>query len=276
MKMNYKLFLIFFVIIFLSKGFSQISINPPVIFIDNNTRTGTITVFNQSQDSKEIEISLKYGYVDTDSTGNSVLIFNDTLTEKKYSIAPYTSIYPKKFILKPNQQQDVKFMVKNVINLTDGTYWTRIITTSSDVKKQIDTSNYKDSIRLALKFKFEFITALFFQKGKLNTSINIDSIETRSDSNNVVIGFYFGKSGNSPCMGKYKISIFNSDNDKIEEISDQISIYFNSKRYFVFKKDKFKPGNYKLIITLNDDFPVIPEENKVRFKEISKSFDFSL
>ena len=118
MKMNYKLFLIFFVIIFLSKGFSQISINPPVIFIDNNTRTGTITVFNQSQDSKEIEISLKYGYVDTDSTGNSVLIFNDTLTEKKYSIAPYTSIYPKKFILKPNQQQDVKFMVKNVIKHT--------------------------------------------------------------------------------------------------------------------------------------------------------------
>ena len=115
-------------LVILNTGKAQIAVSPLALFVDNRTRSGDMTIFNQGTEPKEINILLNYGYIDYDSTGRSFLNMDDTITSKENSISPYLTVYPKKLILQPGTSQTVKLMVRNTNSLPDGTYWTRIIT----------------------------------------------------------------------------------------------------------------------------------------------------
>jgi hypothetical protein len=274
--MRKSIILIILFIIVEIRCVSQVSIVPSVVFIDAQSRSGMITILNQQSKPKEVEIFLKFGYMGFDSLGKNTLIYPESETEKKYSILPYTSVYPKKFTLQPKQEQAVKFLIKNTGSLPDGTYWLRVITSSQDVAKQIDSTNLKDSVRIGIAFRINFVTALFFQKGNLNTSVEVSSLETNIDTTNLNVLFSFKRGGNSPFLGTAKVRIYDSKDDEVVSYSERIPIYFDSKKGFSFDKNKFNTGKYKAEITLSDEQPDIPDENKVKFKELTRVFDFKL
>jgi len=255
--------------------FSQIAVNPPGLFITNNTRSGAITVINNRSEPTEIEMELRFGYISFDSVGRNTIVYDDKVIEEKYSIKPYTTLYPKKYVLQGRQQQDVKFMIKNTNSLPDGTYWARIITRSKEIKKQIDTTNIQDSIKINLTMVLEYATLLVFQKGKLNAKVDVPVLNVIPDSLKLRLLFDFRREGNSPFFGTAKIKIFNSNGDDVAQREEIMPLYFDSRKSFAFDKSLFKPGNYKAEITLTDEQPDVPEENKVPFLEITKSFNFS-
>mgnify|MGYP000942777688 CR=1 FL=1 len=267
-------FIVLLVILKMS-SFSQISVTPPGLFITNDTRSGAISVINNRYEASEIEMELKFGYIGFDSLGRNSIVYDDKLIEESCSIKPFVTFYPKKFILQGRQQQDVKFLVKNTNSLADGTYWTRIITRSKEVKKQIDTTNIQDSVKIDLTMILEYTTLLVFQKGKLNTNVDVSGLNVETDSMKLRLMFDFKRAGNSPFFGSAKVKILNSEGDKVAEKDEILPIYFNSKKSIVFDKGLFKPGNYKVQIRLTDEQPDIPAENKVPFVEMTKTFDFS-
>lgn len=274
MKKNLFAFALIYLVI-TATCFSQISVTPPGLFITNNTRSGTLTIINNRSEATEIEMELRFGYVAFDSLGRNIIVYNDSTAEKNYSIRPYSTLYPKKFVLQGSLQQEVKFMIKNTNSLPDGTYWARVITRSKDVKKQIDTTNIQDSVKINLVMVVEYSTLLVFQKGKLNTKVDIRSLDVQSDSMNLRLIFDFQREGNSPFFGTGWIKIYDSNGDVIANKKEIFPLYFDSKKGFTFDKNTLKPGNYRAEITLKGEQPDIPEENKVNFMEIKKSFDFS-
>ncbi len=266
---------IFIYLVIIPVCYSQISVTPPGLFISNNTRSGTITVINNRTEPNEIEMELRFGYIIFDSLGRNVVAYDDSLAEKKYSIKPYTTLYPKKYILQGGQQQDVKFMIKNTNSLPDGTYWARIITRSKDVTKQIDTTNIQDSVKININMILEYGTLIVFQKGKLDTKVDIRSLDVKLDSSRLRLLFDFKRDGNSPFFGTAKVKIFDSNGNDVADKKEVIPIYFDSRKGFAFDRSALKPGNYKAEIILTDEQPDIPEENKVPFVEMKRSFDFS-
>ncbi len=255
-------------------SYGQIAVSPLVLFVDNNSRTGDMTIFNQGIEPKEINIKLNYGYIDYDSTGKSKLNMEDTITSKDNSISPFITVYPKKLIIQPGTSQTVKFMVKNTNALADGTYWTRIVTESKDVKKQIDSTNITDKVSVGLSIKFNMVSAFIFQKGKLNTKVNIDSFTARTDSNmiNLLLSFY--REGNSPFFGTSKIRIYDSNGDEVKIIEETFAAYFQGVKAFPVEKNILKPGNYKAEIILTNEQADVPEDKRVPFEKMKKTFDF--
>jgi hypothetical protein len=267
-------FSLFCMILFCINCPAQLSIYPPALFIDNESKSGSITVKNPQDIPKEIEVSLVFGYVGVDSNGNSKMIYGDSIPESKHSIKPYTTFYPKKLVLPPQQTQTVKFLIKNSNTLEDGIYWVRIVTTSQNLAQQIDSTNIKDSIRVNFLIKLSFVTVLFFEKGKLNASIDIKSLQAKTDTANLNLIFDFKHKGNSPFLGNANIILYNSDGDEIDKKNESVPIYFDSKRNFRFKKDKMKPGNYSVEITLDTERPEVPDEFKFDFERVKRKFNF--
>jgi len=273
-----KLILIFLFtfIAFLNNGIAQIAVSPLALFVDNNSRSGDMTIFNQGTEPKEINIKLNYGYIDYDSLGRSFLNMDDTITSKGSSISSYLMVYPKKLILQPGTSQTVKLMVKNTNLLPDGTYWTRIITESKDIKKQIDSTNIGDKVSVGLSIKFNMVSAFIFQKGKLNTLVNLHSLTTLTDSANVKLLLDFSREGNSPFFGTCKINIYDQQGDEVSTNEETFAAYFKGKKSFGFDKSIIKPGSYKAQFILTNDQPDVPDDKKVPFDKLTKTFDFKV
>lgn len=257
-------------------SYGQIAVSPLVLFVDNISRSGDMTIFNQGTEPKEISIKLNYGYIDYDSTGKSFLNMEDTVSSKDNSIAPYITVYPKKLVIQPGSSQTVKLMVKNTNALADGTYWTRIITESKDVKKQIDSTNIGDKVSVGLSIKFNMVSAFIFQKGKLNTKINLESFSARTDSSKVNLLLGFSREGNSPFFGTSKITILDNSGDEVKTIEETFAGYFKGFKAFPVDKKELKPGNYKAEVILTNDQPDVPDEKKVPFNKLKKTFDFTV
>jgi hypothetical protein len=272
MKRFLLLFGFFIFSIYYSYG--QIAVTPLVLFVDNSSRTGDMTIFNQGTEPKEINIKVNYGYIDYDSTGKSQLNMDDTITAKGSSIAPFITIYPKKLVIQPGTSQTVKFMVKNTNSLQDGTYWTRIITESKDIKKQIDSTNIGDKVSVGLSIKFNMVSVFIFQKGKLNTKVNINSLTSRTDSNKINLLLGFSREGNSPFFGTSKIKILNNKGDEVKTIEETFAAYFKGVKAFPVDKDILIPGIYKAEITLTNEQADVPDDKKVPFEKTKKTFDF--
>ncbi len=255
---------------------AQIAVSPLALFVDNNSRSGDMTIFNQGTEPKEINIKLNYGYIDYDSLGRSFLNMDDTITSKESSISPYLMVYPKKLILQPGTSQTVKLMVKNTNSLPDGTYWTRIITESKDIKKQIDSTNVGDKVSVGLSIKFNMVSAFIFQKGKLNTAVNLNALNSISDSANVKLLLDFSREGNSPFFGTCKINVFDNQGDEVTSSEETFAAYFKGTKAFGFDKAILKPGNYKVDFTLTNDQPDVPDDRKIPFDKITKSFEFKV
>ncbi|MBI5326375.1 MAG: hypothetical protein HZB41_14060 [Ignavibacteriae bacterium] len=265
-----------FILLLLTTGISyaQVAIYPPAVFLDSKTRSGSMTVLNQGEDPKEIEINPKFGYMAYDSIGNVYTEYDDSIAAASSSVVPYLTIFPKKFVLQPKKDQVVRFLIKNVGNIPDGMYFTRIATVSKDVQKQIDTANLGDKVKIGLSFKFVFMTVLFFEKGTLNTNVDITSLTTGSDSTHIRLNFSFTRGGNAPFLGTAKLKINNSSGDEVENSEIKIPIYFSATRAFRVSKEKLRPGKYKAELTLTSEQPDIPEDMRVPFETITKSFDF--
>ena len=263
-------------LIFLNTSYSQIAVSPLVLFVDNTSRTGDMTIFNQGAEPKEISIKLNYGYIDYDSTGKSLLNMDDTITSKENSISPFITVYPKKLIIQPGTSQTVKFMVKNTNSLADGTYWTRIITESKDVKKQIDSTNHGDKVSVGLSIKFNMVSAFIFQKGKLNTRVNLNSLTARTDSNKINLLLNFSREGNSPFFGTSKITITDNNGEEVKTIEETFAAYFKGVKAFPIDKDILKKGIYKAEVVLTNEQPDVPDEKKVPFDKVKKIFDFTV
>ena len=256
--------------------FAQVGIMPPVIYIDSQSRSGEYEIFNSGNEAREIELAFKFGFSDTDSLGNVFINYNDKKAEN-HSLLPFIKAFPKKFVLAGNGQQTVRFLLIMPNDTPDGTYWTRIVTKSSPLKKQVDTNDIpKGEVKAGFVFVTEFINMIIFQKGRVLTNLAVDNTRIKVDSGKVNILMDMTQEGNSPSWAAVNIQVKDEAGNKVDIIDDNIAVYFTSVKKFSFDKKKFKPGKYVAEIVISSDRKDIPEEKRTRFKKLEKQLTFEL
>lgn len=267
---------IFILMLFISGNlFSQISLSPPVIFIDPETKSGVLTLANRGIESKEISIYFKFGYTITNSLGIPNIAYGDSLPLKDMTLVPYIKVFPKKIVLEPNKEQTVRFLLKNAASLPDGAYWTRVVIKASPMLRQADTIA-RDKVTPQMVFVTESNTIIVYEKGKVNTSLQIKGISTQVDSQNVNLTFDLERKGNSPFWGTMNINIYDKDEEPVDVKSEVFPFYTDGPRRFSFDRTKFKGGEYNAEILINSDHPDIKDEFKIKIKPIETNYKFSI
>jgi hypothetical protein len=254
--------------------FSQIGINPPVIFIDPETRSAQLTLTNTGLESKQIELFFKFGYTISDTMGKPELKHGDSLPLNKNSLSPYIKVFPKKIILEPSKEQTVRFLLKNAASIPDGTYWTRVVIKSMPVLKQQDTTSRKSTGQMVLVT--ESNTIVVYEKGKVNTELSLKSIKSVIDSQNVHFLMDFERGGNSPFWGTVNINLYDKNEDIVDMKSEITPIYSNGIRRFSIDRKKLEAGEYNAEIIINSEHPDIKDNLKIKIKPIETSFKFKV
>lgn len=276
MKSKHLIIITLVLIIFVNDLYSQIGVFPPILFINPLSRGGMVTLTNNSFSDKEVEVVFRFGYVGNDENGNHKLIYNDSLLEEQYSLVPYIKAFPKKVIIKPQKQQVVRFLVRNIGDKPDGTYWTRMGIRSKDPAKSVTKAEDTSKITAAFELITEVNTLIMFQKGLVNAGVDIPFINTMAVGDTFNLYVNYDRLGNSPFMGNVTIGIFDRNGDPVETFSERLGVFHKLFRRYQFNKAYFPPGSYTAEFTITNEREDIPEKNTLKFNVLSKKFNFEV
>jgi len=260
--------------LFIVNAQAQISVSPPALFMNSNNRFGTFIVENKTGEAQEVSIKFRFGYPVSDSLGNLSMQYNDTIAEVRHSLAGWIKGFPRKFILIPGAQQIIRLTTQPPQNLSDGMYWSRIITSAQPQAKRIDT--VRVGITTQINFVFEQITTVLYAEGVLNTGLEITDPFIVEDSATVGLVWKTVKTGNAPYFGTVNVKVFDEIGNVVDETIETLGIYVTMNKKASFDRNKLKPGKYTAEITLVTERNDIAPDNIIQLPPIVKKVAFTI
>jgi len=256
--------------------FAQVIISPYIVYTDEHNKFGSMIVQNESYESYEISISFIFGFPVSDSLGNRTMQYEQNPSMEMPSINNWIKAFPKKFILKPKERQTIRLMVKPPPGIESGTYWTRIVTSSSPVQTNLDTAT--TGVSAKLKFVLNQVTTAMYRKNDVQTDINIKTPELFKDSTDTFqILYSLNRRGNSPFFGNLNLRVYDEAGQISLEERDYLSIYFDMVRNYPLPKDLFTKGNYRAELEIEfNEKEDIPESKMAANPKIIHNFEFSI
>ena len=264
----------FLLALFVVNAQAQISVSPPVLFMNSKNRFGTFIVENKTSKAQEVSIKFRFGYPMSDSVGNLSMQYNDTITETQYSLVNWIKGSPRKFFLPPGTQQIIRLNTQPPPDLSDGMYWSRIITSAQPQAKRIDT--VRSGITTQINFAFEQITTVLYSKGSLNTDLEITNPFIVEDSANINLVWTTVKKGNAPYFGTAEVKLFDENGSVVDETVETLGIYATMNKKASFTRTKVKPGKYTAEISMVTERNDIASENIVQLPSIVKKIAFTI
>lgn len=242
-------------VLFAAEAFTQVVISPYVAFADQNNKTSTLLVTNETLEAQEIQVYFKFGYPISDMDGNVIMKYADSNEVNSHDITSMVRVFPKKFVLNPGEQQTVRLTVKVPANLPEGAYWTRIVTTSQAKNR----SNEASSSFAKVNFVLSQVTTLVFRNKRYQNTIAIKDVKETLDSQNLNMLVSYDVSGDSPFFAENNIKIYDSNNKVVKEKKENFSIYGSLSRKSFIDVAGLKPGSYtaeiNLVSNLKTDVP---------------------
>jgi hypothetical protein len=275
MKLLLLLFFLFLTFTINNELSSQVTIVPQILFLDPDSKSGSIEVINPSNEVREFNITFKFGVNKYDSLGALRLSYDDTVMENQFSILPYLKYFPKNLVIPGRETQTVRFNVVNLPENTNKTYWARIIVNSEPLTPQIDTSTYTEpgKIRSSVILKTQMNGIVAFNHGNVTSVVDLDFYRFYKDSSNSHFLFKYTKGGTSPFLGVMFVKIYDINNNVLLENNLNIAFYEPSTVDFKVSSKQLTTGKLKFEVTVNNNRDNIPEEMWIPFKEIKKTFE---
>ncbi|MBI5404222.1 MAG: hypothetical protein HY959_12555 [Ignavibacteriae bacterium] len=246
-------FLLIIALLFLSFRLtnSQVTVAPVTVHLDDHNKNGYIIVRNNSNSSPwEVNIEMKFGYPKSDSLGNTFIFFPENVNDNDPSAVKWVNFYPRKFILKPYEEQKVRIAAKPK-NLKEGEYWGRPVVSTKAVNLE-DTLN-KESISVGIGLEFKTVIALNYRRGKTSTGIKIENFTGEYRNNKFILFAKLNRTGNAAYIGNLIVRISDSKGEKIRQSSQDISVYYELNKKIEVDCANLKSGKYQVEIELNTD-----------------------
>jgi hypothetical protein len=253
---------------------AQISVSPPALFMNSHNPFGTFIVENKTGEAQEVAVKFRFGYPASDSIGNLSMLYEDSIAEAQYSLTGWVKGFPRKFILMPGAQQIIRLTTQPPPNLSDGMYWTRIVTSAQPQAKRIDT--VRTGITTQINIVFEQITTVLFSKGALTTGIEILDPFIVEDSASVRLVWKTVKNGNAPYFGTVSVTVSDESGTIVDETVETLGIYKTMNKKASFDRKKLKKGNYVAEIKFVTERNDIAADNIIQLAPIVKKTAFTI
>jgi len=222
---------------------AQVSISPTSLFIDSRQPYATLTIMNRTAATQEVSLDFVFGYPVTDSLGNTMMVYDDSVKASHYSIADMVRGFPRRFVLEPGQRQTVRMTVRPDAQLENGVYWTRIKTTSNPESPPVEEST-DGQVNPQITIQFEQLTTLFYKVGEVNTGLSIEDVTVLLGSERAKALTKVEVHGNAPYLGTLNLSVYNTNQELVKEDFTFVSIYQDGISRIEFDTSDLPPGEY--------------------------------
>lgn len=265
---------IFILFLAFHSAMAQITIAPTMVFIDQQNRFGTFLVLNGSDEAQEVSVEFPFGYPVTTGEGEIQMVYDDSSAAEEYGLNNIVRGFPRNFVLQPGQRQVVRVTIQPK-NFSDGTYWTRIRTTSTAETPPI-AEQTDDEIRAQITYKFEQVTTLFYKHGDTNTGIEINDLFVSQKDDVHEFTADVTRTGNSPFLGSIILTVYDAGGNEVLSRTTSTSIYFDYLQVFEVPKDRLTSGDYRAEITFETQRPDVSRDDIIQMEPVTRSLSFTV
>lgn len=253
---------------------AQVAITPPMVFLGRAGQFGNFTVSNGSQTAQEVTIDFRFGYLRSDSLGNSAMQYDDSVAAARFSMASWIRAFPRRFLLQPGHQQVVRLMARPPANLPDGTYWTRLITASVPQSPSVDS--LRNGVRTQIIVRMEQITTVFYRRGAASTGIQVGSLSTLSDSTGLHLLIPLMRTGNAPFIGSVTVRVQDENGKVVHEAQLPTSVYFSLVERVALPRAELHPGRYTATVRVAAERPDIQRDQLLPITPVAATTTFTV
>lgn len=265
-----------FALLMFTSTFSQVTIAPTNLFVEENSRFGTYMVINNSNEDQEIAVDFVFSYSALNENGQRRIVEDDSARARAHSIAQHVRAFPQNFVLTPGQRQIVRLRIAAPNDLEDGTYWARIKTSATPEAPPVELEQ-SETVTASLGLIVEQVTGLYYKVGSVTTGIDIQSITPNLAEDGVLEVFTdYERTGNSPFLGSIVTSLIDSSGEVVQQERSSTTLYFGGTHRQALNITDLEPGNYTIKVEFMTQRNDVSPEDLVQMQPRSQSTSYTI
>ncbi len=192
-------------------GNAGLLLSPTRIVLENGAKYVTVTVRNTGDGTGRYKIEL----IDAVMDENGGIKVREDGSKDEFSAIGMLSLSPSNMTLKPDENQVVRLLVKNMSDAPDGEYRSHLQVRMTETDLDPDTSKPVEGTGIAIKAKISTIIPVIIRKGQTAYNLAIDGAKfvtgggDNKQSPEVKVAISF--SGNRSILGDIKVTHIAAD-----------------------------------------------------------------
>ncbi len=231
---------------------AQVRVAPLALYLNEQERTGRIIVENTANESRLIELSVRFGYPVSNEQGTISMLYKDTVDVDDPSAAAWIRFYPQRLVLPPGAQQTIRFAVRPPAHVPDGEYWARPIIASRAVNSESENlPKVKDGITASIGIVYQTVISVNYRQGKVQTGVEIRDLQVRKGIGTLVVLADLARVGNAAYLGNMRVRLLNRRGTVVRETANEIAVYRTMRRRVEVAIGNLPAGSYTIELELN-------------------------
>lgn len=252
---------------FSARPAAAVSVSPIAVYLDQNTRTATLTLYNSGPLAEEVEIGFAFGYPVSDSAGNVSVPLADTAGAGEPSAVSWMRAFPRRLRLEPGQRQVVRVMAEPPAGLADGEYWARVLVRSRGGQPPIEQT--QGAVTLQLNVETVVVAAASFRKGDVTTGVAVGTPQTVRTAEGLFLQVDLSREGNAAYLGRVRAELLAPDGSVVAEVTDELAVYHRLRRRFLLPFAGTPGAGYRVRYTFETVRPDLPPGGVVRAENVT-------
>jgi hypothetical protein len=246
---------------------AAVSVSPIAVYLDQTTRTATLTLFNPGTLPEEVEIGFAFGYPVSDSLGNVSVPLAETAPAGEPSAVSWMRAFPRRLRLEPGQRQVVRVLAEPPAGLPDGEYWARILVRSRGGQPPIEQT--QGAVTLQLNVETVVVAAATYRKGPVTTGVAVEAPQAIRAPEGVVLQTDLVRQGNSAYLGRVRAELLAPDGRVAAEVTDELAVYHRLRRRFLLPYTGTLGPGFRIRYTFETVRPDLPPGGALRAENVT-------
>jgi hypothetical protein len=255
-------------------GARSIVVAPTAVYMDHQTRSAEITLYNPSEVAEEVVIEAIFGYPATDADGRLHLHVDAEGADPR-SAAGWLRAFPDRVVVPPGGRQVVRVFGDPPSDLPDGEYWARMVITARGQSVPIQATGGAD-IRVGVDLEVRTLIAATYRKGPVSSGLEVEGLGARVEDGALVLRPALRRTGNGAWIGSLRLRILDASGTERQSLSEQIAVYRDYHRRFTYPLDGLPPGSYVVEAVFSSDRDDVPARYRIPSASVSRSATFTL
>ncbi len=207
---------------------AAVSVSPVALYIDDRTRTGTLTLFNPGTRPEEITVEFAFGYPVSDDSGNVSVPLSAEAPAGEPSAVPWLRAFPRRMVLEPGQRQVVRVVAQPPAGLSQGEYWSRVLVRSRGGQPPIEQRD--GDVAVKLDVETVVVVALSYRNGDVVTGLRLVSASAKRADGSVTALVDVERQGNAAFIGRILSELVDAEGRVVAESDEVLAVYRSIRR----------------------------------------------
>lgn len=207
--------------------------SPQALLLTDRRPSGALTVLNPNAEAIDVRLTVRYGWVASDSaSGRTLVRFLADSEAPAHSAARFVRFAPARFRLPPGGSQVVRFVAVAPAGIADGEYWGRVAVSAAAVDS---ASAFDSPVRLAgsVNVNVETVLPLFYRQGRVATTLATTIPPPHWQGDSLLVQPHFRRGEGGASIGMARVEALDRAGSVLASVSRQLAVYTTLDPLFI-------------------------------------------